>query len=97
MKDKYFSLSGALFLMSVVAHAQEANIMHVATKYGETTFDTEIVDSIYFHSEGGQQTTVTMESYVNMHTTRECMSKHGPTIETLIWKKPLRWVPTMSL
>lgn len=62
MKDKYFSLSGALFLMSVVAHAQEANIMHVATKYGETTFDTEIVDSIYFNSEGGQQTTVTMES-----------------------------------
>lgn len=58
----FFSICSALFLMSTVALAQETYIMHVATKYGETTFDTEIVDSIYFNNEGGQQTTVTMES-----------------------------------
>ena len=58
----FFSICSALFLMSTVALAQETYIMHVATKYGETTFDTEIVDSIYFNKEDGQQTTVTMES-----------------------------------
>jgi hypothetical protein len=48
--------------MSAVAHAQGKYVMHVASKYGETTFDTETVDSVYFDYEDGQQTTFTMES-----------------------------------
>jgi len=57
-----FCLDCTLLLMSAVAHAQGTYVMHVATKYGQTTFDTEIVDSIYFSDEESQQPAITMES-----------------------------------
>lgn len=57
-----FCLGSTIFFMSAIAHAQGIHVMHVATKYGETTFDTETVDSVYFNYEDGQQTTLTMES-----------------------------------
>ena len=47
-KIHLFCLGITLLLMSAVAHAQGKYVMHVASKYGETTFDTEIVDSVYF-------------------------------------------------
>ncbi len=61
-KIHLFCLGITLLLMSAVAHAQGKYVMHVASKYGETTFDTETVDSVYFNYEDGQQTTLTMES-----------------------------------
>ena len=61
-KIHLFCLGITLLLMSAVAHAQGKYVMHVASKYGETTFDTETVDSVYFDYEDGQQTTFTMES-----------------------------------
>ena len=55
-------LGSALLLISAIANAQVGHVLHVATQYGETTFNTDIVDSIYFDEEDGDQTAISMES-----------------------------------
>lgn len=55
-------LISALFLFSAIANAQMGHILHVATQYGETTFDTDIVDSIYFDENDSVHTSIPMES-----------------------------------